>query len=97
MNNEKYRLVFPSMAITRKAYLVFKFFIFHFSFNFRLQSYNILIAVHESFVNFFQNFFEALHLLQCCSVAVLENHFPYKKILLYLYINIEFNFDFHII
>ena len=30
MNNEKYRFVFSSMAITRKVYLVF--LIFHFSF-----------------------------------------------------------------
>ena len=62
-----------------------------------VQSYNILIAVHESFGNFFQFFFEVLHLLQCCSVAVLAKHFPYPKILLYLYINIEFNFGFYII
>ena len=34
------------------------------------QSYNILIAVHECLVNFFQNFFRAPHfvaVLQCCS------------------------------
>ena len=63
-----------------------------------VQSYNILIAVHECLVNFFQKFFFERHiLLQCCSVAVLAKHFPYPKILLYLYINIEFNFDFYII
>ena len=34
-------------------------------------------------------------LLQRCSVAVLEKLFPYPKIFLYLYINIELIFDFH--
>ena len=34
-------------------------------------------------------------LLHCCSVAVLERHFPSLKILLYLYINIELIFDYH--
>ena len=64
----------------------------------RLQSYNIFIAVHECFVNFFSNFFS--NSTFCCSVAVLQfsrtiSHT--QKILLYLYINIEINFDFYII
>ena len=63
-----------------------------------VQSYNILIAVHECLVNFSQNFFSSATF--CCSVAVLQfsrtiSHT--QKILLYLYINIEINFDFYII
>ena len=36
-------------------------------------------------------------MLQCCSVAVLKKVFPIPKMLLYLYINIEFILTFHIV
>ena len=73
---------------------------------FRLQRYNIVIAVHEFFDNFFLVFFttegKGVKTVNrnletttfCCSVAVLKKPFPYAKNSS-IYIDIKFISYFH--
>ena len=83
MNNEKYRLVFPSMAITRKAYLVFKFFTFHLIFGCKVTTFSL------RFTNLLSTFFKIfLKRYICCSVAVLQfsRTISHTKKYFYIYI-----------
>ena len=89
------------MAITRKVYLVF--LIFHFSFFIYFSECKVttfplrFTNVCKFFCDLcFPNQIDAF----CCSVAVLQFSKSISKTLkalLYLYINIEFIFNFHIV